>query len=584
VTELRVWAPGHDNIDAVLDERRVAMHHAGGGWWAVDIGPAGVGARYRFSVDGGPPRPDPRSAWQPEGVDGPSALVDHVAFAWGDHAWQGGPLGAAVLYECHVGTFTEEGTFDAAVDHLDDLVELGVTAVELLPVAEFPGERGWGYDGVSLWAPHHRYGGPDGLKRLVDAAHARGLAVVLDVVYNHLGPAGNHLAEFGPYFTDRYATPWGAAVNVDGPGSDEVRRFVVDNACAWLEHYHLDGLRLDAVHAIVDMSALHLLEELAGAVADLSRRTGRQRWLIAESDRNDPRLVRSPQAGGYGLDATWSDELHHALHAVLTGESDGYYADFGSLAQLARAVERAWVYGRDYSPFRGRHHGLPAGDLPGDRFVVFLQNHDQVGNRAIGERMAALVSPGRLAAGAALVLTSPYVPLLFQGEEWGASTPWQYFTDHPDPDLGRAVSEGRRSEFAAFGWDPGTVPDPQDPATWRRSVLDWSERSQPAHARILDWHRTLLRLRREVPDLGDGRRDRVAVRFSDADRWLVVERGRVSVAVNLGSRAGAVPLRPGGEVLAAFGPAHTAGDGAVHLPADGVAVLFHPDGAAGLAW
>src|SRR5579875_1558141 len=401
-SELRVWAPGHERVEAVLDDGRVPMQPEGGGWWRAEVA-GGHGTRYRLSVDAGPPRPDPRSPWQPEGVGGPSAVVDHDRFAWTDTAWRGARLASCVLYELHVGTFTPEGTFDAAIQRLDDLVELGVGAVELLPVAEFPGVRGWGYDGVLLYAPHHAYGGPEGLKRLVDAAHRRGLAVVLDVVYNHLGPSGNHLAEFGPYFTDRYTTPWGAAVNVDGAGSDEVRRFVIDNACMWLEDYHVDGLRLDAVHAIVDMSALHVLEELALTVAELANRTGRQRWLIAESDRNDPRLVRSREAGGYGLDASWSDEFHHALHSALTGERDGYYADFGHLAHVARAVEDAWVYGRDYSPFRDRHHGLPAGDLPGGRFVTFLQNHDQIGNRAVGERLAALAPPGRVAAGAALL-------------------------------------------------------------------------------------------------------------------------------------------------------------------------------------
>jgi maltooligosyltrehalose trehalohydrolase len=468
VTAWEVWAPDHDRVDLVLEDRRVAMAPVApgggaGGWWRAVVADAGPGTRYRYSVDGGPPRPDPRSRWQPEGIDAPSAVVDHGDFAWTDGAWRGAVLASSVLYELHIGTFSAGGTFDAAIEHLDHLVDLGVTAIEVLPVAEFGGSRGWGYDGVLLWAPHHAYGGPDGLKRLVDAAHAKGLAVVLDVVYNHLGPAGNYLSEFGPYFTDRYATPWGAAVNVDGAGSDEVRRFIIDNACAWLEDYHIDGLRLDAVHAIIDQSALHLLEEMAATVGALSDRLRRSTWLIAESDRNDPRLVASTEAGGFGLDASWSDDFHHAVHAALSGDRDGYYADFGSLGLLGRTLRHVYAYGRDYSPHRRRHHGRPVGGLPGTRFLGYAQNHDQVGNRAVGERLAALISTGRLKIAAALVLTAPFVPMLFQGEEWAASTPWLYFTDHQDPDLGRAVSEGRRREFAAFGWKPDDIPDPQDP-------------------------------------------------------------------------------------------------------------------------
>jgi maltooligosyltrehalose trehalohydrolase len=573
MTELRVWAPGHEGVEAVLDDRRVPMEATDGGWWQVDLPGAGVGTRYRFSVDGGPPRPDPRSPWQPEGIDGPSATVDHGAFAWGDTAWRGARLPSSVLYELHVGTFTPGGTFDAAITRLDHLVDVGVDAIEILPVAEFGGERGWGYDGVLLWAPHHAYGGPDGLKRLVDAAHARGIAVVLDVVYNHLGPAGNYLAEYGPYFTDRYSTPWGAAINVDGAGSDGVRRFIIDNALMWMRDYHIDGLRLDAVHAIVDESALHVLEELAVAAEELADATGRSTWLIAESDRNDPQLVRSRQAGGFGLDASWSDDFHHALHAVLTGERDGYYADFGTIAQLARSLERVYVYGRDYSPFRDRHHGRPAGDLPRTRFIGCLQNHDQIGNRAVGERTAALLGTGRLKVAAALVLTAPFVPMLFQGEEWGASTPWQYFTDHPDPELGRAVSEGRRREFAAFGWDPESVPDPQDPETWRRSVLDWGELGKPEHASVLDWHRTLVALRRDWPELRDGHADGTSVRFSEEAGWLLVERGRVAVAVNIGTEAQAVKVASASRILASSVDDVRLEGGTATLPADSVAVL-----------
>ncbi|MGH7748223.1 MAG: malto-oligosyltrehalose trehalohydrolase, partial [Candidatus Dormibacteria bacterium] len=406
------------------------------------------GTDYRLGVDGHPGLPDPRSPHQPEGVHGPSRTVDHRAHAWGDGDWRGAELADAVLYELHVGTFTPQGTFDAAAARLGHLVELGVTAVEIMPVAEFPGDRGWGYDGVNLFAPHHAYGGPDGLRRLVDACHAHGLAAVLDVVYNHLGPDGNYLGAFGPYFTDRYRTPWGEAINLDGRQSDEVRAFVVDNALMWLRDYHLDGLRLDAVHAILDTSAVHILEELAGRVRALEAELGRRLWLIAESDLNDPRLVRDPDRGGYGLDAQWTDDVHHALHAVLTGERTGYYADYGRVEDVAQALRHAFVLDGRYSRYRERRFGRPIGDLGGAHFVVCLQNHDQVGNRATGDRISATLSPGLLACGAALVLCSPYTPMIFMGEEWGAATPFQFFSHMPDSALREAIRDGRYAEFA----------------------------------------------------------------------------------------------------------------------------------------
>jgi len=573
VSRFTVWAPACDSMEVDFEGTRLPMERSAGGWWQAEREDDTPGARYRFVIDGGEPRPDPRSPWQPEGIDGPSATVDHDAFTWHDGAWHGARLASAVLYECHVGTFSPEGTFDGVAARLDHLVDLGVTAVELLPVAEGSGTRGWGYDGVALWAPHHAYGGPDGLKRLVDAAHARGLAVVLDVVYNHLGPAGNHLAEYGPYFTDRYRTPWGSAVNFDGAGSDEVRRFAIDNALMWFEDYHADGLRLDAVHAIVDESALHLLEELAVAVDARADHLGRPLWLIAESDRNDPRLVRSPEAGGYGLDASWSDDFHHALHSALTGERSGYYEDYGRLSQVATALRRVHVFGRDWSPFRQRHHGRPVGDLPATRFLGYLQNHDQVGNRAVGERSAALMSLGRLKAAAALVLCAPTVPMLFQGEEWGASTPFQYFTDHRDPGLGRAVSEGRRREFAAFGWSPDDVPDPQDPATFERSKLRWDELDDEPHASVLEWHRGLIALRRHHGELTDGRLGAVEVDVDEECSWLRLRRARVTVVTNLSPSACDVGVPSGGEVVLASDPAIARTGAALHLPPDSVAVL-----------
>ena len=573
MTGFAVWAPDHRSVDLVLEDGRVAMSPGPSGWWGVEVAGAGAGTRYRFSVDGGPPRPDPRSASQPEGPEGPSVVVDHSRFAWHDGSWHGRPLADAVLYELHVGTFTSAGTFDGVIERLDHLVGLGVSAIELLPVAEFPGDRGWGYDGVDLWAPHHAYGGPDGLKRLVDAAHVRGLAVVLDVVYNHLGPSGNYLAGFGPYFTDRYRTPWGAAVNLDGAGSDGVRSFFIDNACAWFEHYHVDGLRLDAVHAIVDESALHFLEELAVAVEALAGHLGRTLWLIAESDRNDPRLVRSREAGGFGLDASWSDDFHHSLHALLTGERAGYYADFGSLDYLARCYRRVFALGRDYSAYRRRHHGRPVGALAGTRFLGYLQNHDQVGNRAFGERSAALMNPGRLRIGAALVVLSPFVPMLFQGEEWAASTPFLYFTDHRDPELGRAIREGRRREFPQVGSGAHEVPDPQDPATHAASVLRWEETREPVHREMLEWYRRLISLRGSYAELTDGRLGAVEVDFDEDAGWMRIRRGRILLAFNVGRRDADVELPDGPAEVLLAAPGSPEVARTVRLPPDAVVVL-----------
>ncbi|HYL71812.1 MAG TPA: malto-oligosyltrehalose trehalohydrolase, partial [Candidatus Dormibacteraeota bacterium] len=457
----RVWAPSAGHVTLQLDGAQHAMTEAGDGWWEAAPDGAAPGGRYGFSIDGGEALPDPRSPSQPEGVHGLSQLVDHASFAWSDSGWRGFPLREAVMYELHIGTFSPEGSFSAAIEHLDHLVALGVNAVELMPVAEFAGARGWGYDGVDLFAPHSAYGGPDGLKQLVDACHAHGLAVVMDVVYNHVGPEGNHLGAFGPYFTDSYATPWGQAWNFDGPDSDAVRDFIVDNAVMWLRDYHCDGLRLDAVHAIIDTSATHILEDLSVRVEALRDELGRELWVIAESDANDPRLVMERRLGGYGLHATWNDNFHHALHAALTGERTGYYLDFGSLTDVCTALRQAFVYTGQYSPFRRRRFGRSIGEMPLARFAGYAQNHDQVGNRAAGERLSALVSRGRMRVAAALTLLSPFVPLLFQGEEWAASTPFQYFTDFDDRRLRRAVSEGRRSEFRDFGWRPEDVPDPQ---------------------------------------------------------------------------------------------------------------------------
>jgi maltooligosyltrehalose trehalohydrolase len=571
----RVWAPDAKDVELVLGARTAAtpMERGAGGWWEISVDEARPGSDYAFKVNGGMPRADPRSAYQPQGVSGPSRLVDHSAFGWSDTGWRGIPLAGSVLYELHVGTFSAEGTFDGAIAHLGHVADLGVDAIELMPVAEFSGDRGWGYDGVDLFAPHHAYGGPDGLKRLVDAAHEHGLGVVMDVVYNHLGPAGNYLPEFGPYFSPRHQTNWGPAINFDGPGSDEVRRFVIDNALMWLRDYHCDGLRLDAVHAIADDSATHILEELGAEVAVLEAQLGRTLFLIAESDLNDPRFVRGRDAGGYGLDAAWADEFHHALHATLTGERDGYYEDFGPLPLLAKALRQAWVYDGIYSPHRGRVHGRPVTGLSGVQFVVAAQNHDQIGNRAAGERLGALVSDGRLRIAAALLLTSPFVPMLFQGEEWGASTPFRYFTGHPDPELGRKVSEGRRAEFAAFGWDSSLVPDPQDPQTFERSRLRWSEIDSERSGALLDWYRRLIALRRRVRELTDPRLDRTRTSCDQVAGWLVVRRGPVLVAANLGARDWTLRVGAGAQLLAASDPGIREDNASLVLPPDTVAIV-----------
>ena len=525
-------------------------------------------------LDSDGPFPDPRSPWQPNGVHGLSRAVAHDHFKWNDSGFRAPPLSSAVIYELHIGTFTTKGTFGSAIEKLDHLAQLGVTHVELMPVAAFSGKHGWGYDGVDPFAPHQAYGGPEGLQKLVNACHARGLAVLLDVVYNHLGPSGNYLAKFAHYFNSRYHTPWGWAVNFDGPHSDEVRRYFCDNALMWLRDYHFDGLRLDTVHAIFDMSARPFLEQLRDEVRQISRQTGRPLVVIPESDLNDPRLLWPPERGGYGLDAQWSDDFHHALHAALTGERTGYYADFGALADLAKALQKAYVHDGCYSAFRQRHHGRPPVGLDGHRFLGYAQTHDQVGNRACGERLSHLVGVRRAKVAAALVLTAPFVPMLFQGEEWGASTPFQYFTDHPEPDLAKAVREGRRREIAAFGWKPGDVPDPQAPETFQRSKLNWAELARPPHAGLLEWHSQLLQLRRHEPALTDGRLDLVRARFDKSARWFTLQRGPITVACNLAHQLQRLPLSDGKhKTLLASDPGIEAAPGGLNLPPDAVAIL-----------
>lgn len=541
VTTFRVWAPRAGAVSVEVDGSRHDLVADTGGWWQAAVEAAGPGSDYAYLLDGGGPRPDPRSAWQPHGVHGPSRVVDHGVFGWTDQQWRGVGLPGSVLYELHIGTFTPAGTFDAAAARLDHLVELGVSAVELLPCNAFAGRWGWGYDGVAWFAVHDPYGGPEGLKRFVDACHARGIGVVMDVVYNHLGPAGNYLPEFGPYLTEDHPTPWGQAVNLDRAGSDEVRRHVLDNALMWLRDYHADGLRLDAVHALLDERATHLLEELAVEVEELGARLRKPLFLIAETDRNDPRTVLSREVGGCGFDAQWADDVHHALHANLTGETVGYYADFDGLSVVAKVLTGAFLHDGTWSSFRGRSHGRPVPTaVSGHRFVAYLQNHDQIGNRAAGDRISTVLSDGLLRVGAALVLTSPFTPMLWMGEEWAARTPWHFFSDH-EGELGEAVLTGRQLEFASHGWATENICDPQAESTVRASTLDWSELAQARHAAHLAWTRELIALRRQRPELSDGRRDRVEVTH-DERSWLVVRRGRVAVVCNLGRERQTVPL------------------------------------------
>ncbi|RFU84176.1 malto-oligosyltrehalose trehalohydrolase [Streptomyces triticagri] len=577
--QFEVWAPQSERVALLLEgtTRALAPDPERPGWWAADA-EATDGDRYGFVLDDGPVRPDPRSARQPDGPDGLSAVVDHTL-----HDWQHDPpergLRDAVLYELHVGTFTREGTFDAAGERLRHLAELGVTHVELLPVCPFPGRHGWGYEGVLPWAVHEPYGGPAGLKRFVDRAHGMGIGVVLDVVHNHLGPSGNHLPAYGPYFTDTHHTPWGAAVNLDAAGSDEVRAYFIGSALAWLRDHRIDGLRLDAVHALRDTRAYAFLEELSAAVDALADETGRPLFLVAESDLNDPRLTTARERNGLGVDAQWNDDFHHALHTALTGESQGYYADFAvsPLSALAKTLTHGFFHDGTYSSFRGRTHGRPIDRVhtPAHRLLGYAQTHDQIGNRALGDRLSATLSPGLQACAAALTLTSPFTPMLFMGEEWGARTPWQFFTDHQDPELAQAVRTGRRREFAAHGWDAEDIPDPQDPATRDRSCLDWDEPATEPHARVLAWYRRLVALRRETADLTDPDLAAVRVAYDESKRWLVFRRGDLRVAVNLGKDPAEIPLQGDRtRVLAAWDDVAAPGaDGVLSLPPESCALL-----------
>jgi maltooligosyltrehalose trehalohydrolase len=534
-----VWAPSARKMSLQWRDQVLPMEGPNKrGWWTLAVEDAGCGDAYAFRLDDDPtPYPDPRSMRQTDGVHGLSRLYDHAAFEWHDQLWRGSPKTGAIIYELHLGTFSAEGTFDGAIPHLDYLAELGITHIELMPVAAFAGDRGWGYDGVSLFATHEPYGGPDGLKRFVDAAHARGMSVLLDVVYNHFGPVGNYTNKFGPYVTDRHKTPWGDAVNLDGRGSDEVRRFFVDNALMWLQDYHCDGLRFDAVHAFIDSSAVNFMEQISSEVERLSATLGREYYLIAESDLNDPRVVRPREAHGYGMDSQWSDDFHHALFSLLyTGDRGGYYDDFGTMADLHKALKHAYVYDGQYSKYRRRKHGRLAEGLSAHHFIHFDQNHDQVGNRAKGERLEHLCGLDAAKVCLGLVLCAPYVPMLFMGEEFAASSPFLYFADHDDEEMRRLVSEGRKREFADFGYGADEVPNPEDLSSFNDSKLRWDEVSEGSHAEMLAWAKALIQLRRGTVCLNDGSMQHLRISTDDARRTLVMQRDQVRVVVNLGEQ------------------------------------------------
>ena len=546
-----VWAPAAQTVELHLpgQDRLVDMIPAPGGWWTapLDLEP---GTDYAFRVDGSPNRPDPRSALQPDGVHGPSRTVDPDAWQWTDQNWAGKDLRGSVIYELHVGTFTPEGTLDAAISRLGHLVDLGVDIVELMPLAAFPGKAGWGYDGVGLWAVHEAYGGPDALARFVDAAHNAGIGVCLDVVYNHLGPSGNYLSVFGPYFTPAHHTPWGEAVNYDHDGSQQVRAFVIDSALRWMRDFHIDALRLDAIHEIKDDAAAaatpqrHVLAELSDAVAALSIELGRPLSLVAEADLNDVGVItptsEEPPAKvpSLGMTAQWADDVHHALHVRLTGEDQGYYGDFAEVGAWAKAYGRAFLHNGTWSTFRERNWGAPVPeDTDPRRFVVFGSDHDQVGNRAVGDRPSAILDDAALAATAALVLLSPYTPMLFMGEEWGTRTPFQFFTDHEEDDLARSVSEGRVREFAGFGWDADEIPDPQAAATVEASRLRWSELDEAEHARMLAWYQALTTLRRNL----DWSQRTAWPQVDEIDDVLMVTYDDIVVAANLSGQERPAP-------------------------------------------
>jgi maltooligosyltrehalose trehalohydrolase len=571
VTEFRVWAPKPALVRLDVDGVVHPMTRSGDGWWHAHLD-ASADARYGYLLDDDPKvLPDPRSARQPDGVHERSQLWDPRAATWTDNDWAGRSVEGAVVYELHVGTFTEAGTFDSAIEKLDYLVDLGIDFVELMPVNSFAGTHGWGYDGVLWYSVQESYGGPDGLVRLIDACHARGLAVLIDAVFNHLGPSGNYLPRFGPYLSSA-SNPWGEGINIADADSDEVRRYIIGCALRWMRDFHADGLRLDAVHALVDTTAIPILEELATETDWLSTQVGRPLSLIAESDLNDPRLITPQDRGGLGITAQWADDIHHAIHTAVSGERQGYYADFGSLAILAQTLRHGFFHAATYSSFRHRRHGRPldTSAVPATRLLAYTCTHDQVGNRALGDRPSQNLDAGQLAVKAALVLASPYTAMLFMGEEWGASTPFQFFSSHPEPELARATAEGRKAEFAEHGWDADDIPDPQDPQTFLRSKLDWGEVQTAEHVRLLGFYRDLIVLRRSEADLADPWLEHLAVDYDEELAWIILSRGRFRIACNLSAEPVTVPVT--GEVVLAWGEPTVSADTTV-LGGHSVAIL-----------
>ncbi len=566
--EFAVWAPRPDRVQLDIDGTLHAMERGTDDWWRATVA-ADPDSRYGFVLDDDDTvLPDPRSPRQPDGVHARSQLWTPAA---PPQDWTGRSIEGATIYELHVGTFTPAGTFDAAIEKLQYLVDLGVDFVELMPVNAFSGTHGWGYDGVLWYAVHEPYGGPDALLRLIDACHALGLGVLIDAVFNHLGPSGNYLPRFGPYLSSG-SNPWGESVNIGDAGADEVRRYIIDCALRWMRDFGADGLRLDAVHALVDTTAIHILEELVGETDSLAAELGRPLSLIAESDMNDPRLITPREQGGLGLTAQWDDDIHHAIHTAVSGERQGYYGDFGSLETLAQTLTHGYFHAGTFSSFRGRRHGRPldTASIPATRLLAYTLTHDQVGNRATGDRPSQNLTTGQLAVKAALALGSPYTAMLFMGEEWGSSSPFQFFTSHPEPELGRATAEGRKAEFAAHGWDADEIPDPQDPETFTRSKLDWTEVTENGHARLLQAYRRLIALRHHEPDFADPWLDHLRVEYDEDARWIVMHRGTLAVACNLGDSAVTVPVT--GEVVLAWDDPSADGTGTV-VPGHSFAIL-----------
>lgn len=582
MTDFGVWAPKPELVRLDVDGDVHPMTRAKDGWWHASVD-AAPDARYGYLLDDDPTvLPDPRSPRQPEGVHARSQLWDPSAATWTDTGWAGRSVDGAVIYELHLGTFTAAGTLDAAIDKLDYLVDLGVDFVELMPVNSFAGSHGWGYDGVLWYSVHEPYGGPDALVRFVDACHAKGLGVLIDAVFNHLGPSGNYLPRFGPYLSSA-SNPWGEGINIADADSDEVRRYIIGCALRWMRDFHADGLRLDAVHALVDTTAIHILEELATETDWLAQQLGRPLSLIAESDLNDPRLITARDRGGYGLTAQWADDIHHAIHTAVSGERQGYYGDFGSLATLAHTLRQGFFHAATYSSFRRRRHGRPLdttqkSGIPATRLVAYTCTHDQVGNRALGDRPSQNLTGGQLAIKAALALGSPYTTMLFMGEEYAASTPFQFFSSHPEPELARATAEGRKAEFAEHGWDAsrkGEIPDPQDPETFARSKLNWAEVDTGEHARLRRLYRDLIALRRTDPDLADPWLEHLTVDYDEDQGWIAVSRGRLRIVCNLGAEPVRVPV--GGDVVLAWEEPTVDADGAV-LQGHSFVILAAPAG------